>query len=213
MNENYENLNVCRDAQYGCRYDPNPCCRYKRVKKFEAKPCGKHDCFYWNENYWTWEKPGLSRYVLSLLIQFLIQLLILMLIENNVLRQIRYWLFKSKRLLNDQQLLLQSENEEFYGDIKKDSDVIQEENRVSNILTDKNYSDIFVIDQLTKYYADFIAVKGISFGINSTDCFGLLGVNGAGKTSTFKMITGDEFITKGNAYLNNTSIKNDVKKV
>ena len=32
-------------------------------------------------------------------------------------------------------------------------------------------------------------------------CFGLLGVNGAGKTSLFKMLTGDIHPTSGNAYL------------
>lgn len=35
----------------------------------------------------------------------------------------------------------------------------------------------------------------------SSQCFGLLGVNGAGKTSTFKMLTGDSIVTSGEAYL------------
>ena len=39
------------------------------------------------------------------------------------------------------------------------------------------------------------------------------GVNGAGKTSTFKMITGDEFITKGDSYLNGVGIKKNIKQV
>lgn len=34
-------------------------------------------------------------------------------------------------------------------------------------------------------------------------CFGLLGVNGAGKTSTFKMLTGEETISLGDAIVNN----------
>ena len=34
-------------------------------------------------------------------------------------------------------------------------------------------------------------------------CFGLLGVNGAGKTSTFKMLTGEEKISSGDAILSN----------
>ena len=37
------------------------------------------------------------------------------------------------------------------------------------------------------------------------------GVNGAGKTSTFKMITGDAMITHGDAFLNGRSIKSDLK--
>ena len=38
-------------------------------------------------------------------------------------------------------------------------------------------------------------------------CFGLLGVNGAGKTSTFKMLTGDNTVTSGEAYLNGKRYK------
>lgn len=37
-------------------------------------------------------------------------------------------------------------------------------------------------------------------------------MNGAGKTTTFKMITGDEFITSGNAFLNEISLKSNLKK-
>jgi lipooligosaccharide transport system ATP-binding protein len=41
---------------------------------------------------------------------------------------------------------------------------------------------------LTKRYGNFEAVRGISFSIAPQECFGFLGVNGAGKTSTMKMI-------------------------
>jgi lipooligosaccharide transport system ATP-binding protein len=41
---------------------------------------------------------------------------------------------------------------------------------------------------LTKRYGMFEAVRGISFSIAPQACFGFLGVNGAGKTSTMKMI-------------------------
>lgn len=33
-------------------------------------------------------------------------------------------------------------------------------------------------------------------------CLGLLGVNGAGKSTTFKMLTGDTNVTAGDAFLN-----------
>jgi ABC-type multidrug transport system ATPase subunit len=49
-----------------------------------------------------------------------------------------------------------------------------------------------VVRNLTKQYsgADKPAVDQLTFGVKRGECFGLLGVNGAGKTSTFKMLTG-----------------------
>ena len=44
------------------------------------------------------------------------------------------------------------------------------------------------------------------------ECFGLLGVNGAGKTSTFKMLTGDVKISNGEAYIAGLSVKNELTK-
>lgn len=46
------------------------------------------------------------------------------------------------------------------------------------------------VKDLTKYYGDFCAVKGVSFKVNDGQITGLLGPNGAGKTTTMRMITG-----------------------
>ncbi len=46
------------------------------------------------------------------------------------------------------------------------------------------------VDNITKYYGDFLAVDHLSFEVNEGEIFGLLGVNGAGKTTTFRMIIG-----------------------
>ncbi|KAI6240849.1 ATP-binding cassette sub-family A member 3 [Aphelenchoides fujianensis] len=54
-----------------------------------------------------------------------------------------------------------------------------------------------------------VPVKEISFHTTTRSCFGLLGVNGAGKTSTFKMLTGENPITSGDAFINGFSVKND----
>lgn len=49
------------------------------------------------------------------------------------------------------------------------------------------------VSNLSKTY-DYttIAVNDLNFAIDHGMCFGLLGVTGAGKTSTFKCITGEE---------------------
>ncbi len=46
------------------------------------------------------------------------------------------------------------------------------------------------VKNLTKYYGDRVAVNNISFNIESGHIYGLLGANGAGKSTTMNMITG-----------------------
>ncbi|MDH3644453.1 MAG: ABC transporter ATP-binding protein [Gammaproteobacteria bacterium] len=45
-------------------------------------------------------------------------------------------------------------------------------------------------DQLTRRYGDFLAVANVSFAIQPGEIVGLLGHNGAGKTTIMKMLTG-----------------------
>lgn len=51
-----------------------------------------------------------------------------------------------------------------------------------------------------------LAVKGISFGVKPGECFGLLGVNGAGKSSTFKCLAADEHLSGGEIKVNGIEI-------
>ena len=46
-----------------------------------------------------------------------------------------------------------------------------------------------------------VAVAGLSFGIRRAECFGFLGLNGAGKTTSMKMLTGDLSASSGRATL------------
>ncbi|XP_058390822.1 ATP-binding cassette sub-family A member 13 [Diceros bicornis minor] len=84
----------------------------------------------------------------------------------------------------------------------KDVDVEKEQLRV---LKGRTNGDILVLYNLSKSYQRFfkrtIAVQDISLGIRRGECFGLLGVNGAGKSTTFKMLTGDVPPTSGHAVI------------
>jgi lipooligosaccharide transport system ATP-binding protein len=71
-----------------------------------------------------------------------------------------------------------------------------------------------IAKDLTKKYDEFIAVNGISFGIEEGECFGFLGPNGAGKTTTIKMVHCVSPVTSGSvtvfgetAGLNNRKIR------
>jgi ABC-type multidrug transport system ATPase subunit len=54
------------------------------------------------------------------------------------------------------------------------------------------------IHKLYKWYTPGEpAVKNVSFGLEQGECFALLGVTGAGKTSTIKCLTGEEILDGG----------------
>ena len=66
------------------------------------------------------------------------------------------------------------------------------------------------VENITKYYGDFLAVDHLSFQVLPGEIFGLLGVNGAGKTTTFRMIMGLLEPTSGNITLDGKKIDYDV---
>lgn len=53
-------------------------------------------------------------------------------------------------------------------------------------------------------------VKGVSFGVEAGEVFTLLGTNGAGKTTIFKILTGDVSQSSGNASIMNYEMPHDL---
>ncbi|MDP4211547.1 MAG: ABC transporter ATP-binding protein [Bacteroidota bacterium] len=75
---------------------------------------------------------------------------------------------------------------------------------------------IIKIDQLTKKYGDFEAVKGISFEVYLGEIFGLLGPNGAGKSTTLEIIETLRAKTSGKVTVNGLDLDRspeDIKKI
>ena len=62
------------------------------------------------------------------------------------------------------------------------------------------------VENVTKYYGNFLAVDNLSFEVKEGEIFGLLGENGAGKTTTFRMILNLLEPTSGKITLNNKKI-------
>ncbi|XP_008580998.1 PREDICTED: ATP-binding cassette sub-family A member 13-like, partial [Galeopterus variegatus] len=109
------------------------------------------------------------------------------------------------RILLHWDLLWQSRDHSvLQGTVKssKDIDVEQEQTRV---FRGSAHGDILVLYNLSKSYRSFLqkttAVQGISLGVARGECFGLLGVNGAGKSTTFKMLNGEVPPTSGHAVI------------
>lgn len=65
------------------------------------------------------------------------------------------------------------------------------------------------VKNLTKYYGDFQALKGISFEIKSGEIVGILGPNGAGKSTTLRILTCYLNPTDGDAIIDGKSVLND----
>jgi len=71
------------------------------------------------------------------------------------------------------------------------------------------------LENISKIYrgATEFAVKDISLSIKKGEIFGLLGTNGAGKTTIFSMLCGLFPPTSGNIFINNLSVRNQISEI
>ncbi len=68
------------------------------------------------------------------------------------------------------------------------------------------------IRNLTKKFGERVAVNNVSFVVREGEIFGFLGANGAGKSTTIKMITGLTTITSGDIFIDGNSVKYKFEK-
>jgi len=62
------------------------------------------------------------------------------------------------------------------------------------------------VKNLSRYYGDFLALDQVSFQIPSGEVVGLLGLNGAGKTTCLRILTGFLFPSAGEVLLDGTDV-------
>lgn len=65
------------------------------------------------------------------------------------------------------------------------------------------------VNNLSKKFGSFLSVDGINFNVKQGEIFGFLGANGAGKSTTIKMLCGILEPTSGDALVAGYSIKNE----
>jgi len=97
--------------------------------------------------------------------------------------------------------------EDAYGDLPvdnpdievKDDDVFEEEKRVAKLSPKDMPVRVARLKKVFKtgFCSNLTAVNNVSFGLETGECFALLGVNGAGKTTVFKSLTNDTVPTGG----------------
>ncbi|MCM4150361.1 ABC transporter ATP-binding protein [Arenibacter sp. N53] len=73
--------------------------------------------------------------------------------------------------------------------------------------------NVIQVENLTKMFGDFTAVKNISFEVGRGEVFGFLGANGAGKTTAMKMLIGISKPTHGKATVAGYDVLTHAEKV
>ncbi|KAL5254305.1 hypothetical protein ACHWQZ_G013923 [Mnemiopsis leidyi] len=159
------------------------------------------------QNAWGWDCLG--RYICVLPLTAAFWLLVTIGIEKYSLRK--------------RKVIRTLETDDFCGN----EDVKLEQTRANKATDDilnvkgltkryKTYSLQYLLDffngRPTGKYSN-VAVKNMSFGVKRGECFGLLGINGAGKTSTFNMLTGALSVTAGDASVGGYSVVTNLHKV
>ncbi len=69
------------------------------------------------------------------------------------------------------------------------------------------------VRSLTKRFGDFTAVDGVSFGVGRGSIFGFLGANGAGKSTTIRMLCGLLDPTSGTAVVGGHDVRREPERV
>ena len=69
------------------------------------------------------------------------------------------------------------------------------------------------VKNLYKNYGDVKAIQGINFSINDGEIVGFLGSNGAGKSTTLKILSGYLSPSNGEVLINNLDINNNPNKI
>ncbi|EFC44376.1 predicted protein, partial [Naegleria gruberi] len=91
----------------------------------------------------------------------------------------------------------------------QDEEIVQMQEHVKKLREDNGV----VLFNLEKTYGLNRAVKGTCLTIGKSECFGLLGMNGAGKSTTISMLSGMFGPSNGTAYIYNKDIRYDMESI
>ncbi|KAK2724560.1 phospholipid-transporting ATPase ABCA3-like [Artemia franciscana] len=168
--------------------------------------CAPYRCIPWSTNYFQFGGYGIGRMLAFLGVDGLIFILLIVIIESRIIKKLSC----KKRKIEFDIESTEAEDE----DVVKEKEYIIENSTSEAKWNQLTKANTLIVRNLTKIYSGgFLAVDNLSFGVRRGECFGLLGINGAGKTSTFKMLTGDEEVTGGDAFLENFCVRSSIKQV
>ncbi|XP_015346125.1 phospholipid-transporting ATPase ABCA3-like [Marmota marmota marmota] len=182
----------------------------------------KHRIFetYWQlviqNSIYSFGEHGIAKFLITLAVMGLVFLLLLFSLEtafwslkNFVFHNIIFNFFSVFTRLKTAVVPNQGTKEQ------EDEAVIKEKNKVLELLCTFQTNPV-LLNKVTKIYYKcpvVRAIRNISLVVKKSECFGLLGLNGAGKTTIFKMITGEETITSGVVLIDGNSVTENIRKI
>ena len=168
------NLASEHNRQASIYEDYLPCCIQEFVPP-KIAICSDH-CISVKSPFSFDRQDGINDKLLFLMGTCILYMGILILIEFGIIQKIKTKLGKSKHV------------DSMTTTTNLDKDVIEEKQRVHSLMNEpQQKSDVLLVNDLFKKFGKFTAVSGLNFGVKPGECFGLLGVNGAGKTTSFRM--------------------------
>ncbi|XP_058536704.1 phospholipid-transporting ATPase ABCA3-like isoform X4 [Ochotona princeps] len=189
------------------------------VKKLCAKPFRNVylDCSipFLQNNVYNFGEHGIAKFLITLAVMGLFFLLLLLLLET-VLWSLKSCIFYY--IVSDVYKKIIKRKATVSNEVTKhyeDENVKNERNKALNMLQRSQKAPL-LIKELGKVYFKcpvVQAVRNISLVVKKSECFGIFGLSGAGKTTTFKMLTGDETVTSGVVLIDGISIVEHIRKV
>ncbi|KRZ77264.1 ATP-binding cassette sub-family A member 3, partial [Trichinella papuae] len=197
---NYFVFSSCEPLMPFCEFTPDAFC------------CGQ-DTF--TSDQLRWKHPGVGRFLFFLFLHGTLYVLLLLLwIDTGRPRDRDHWSRSvGQLLLETSRRLFEFSRHGTSASASQQRLTDRDENRDSETVREETSRDepLLRVERLRKEYGSgerrLVAVDGVSFQVPAGECFGLLGCNGAGKTSTFRMLSGEQAIDAGDAFVNRTSLR------
>ncbi|KAK8778547.1 hypothetical protein V5799_020110 [Amblyomma americanum] len=194
-NDFYTQSVLCEVAPNRARY----CCK---------DYCRTHECIDWQPDLLAWGSPGIARSLVAFTLHSALGLAALWACETHSS-------FFTERLAVSGGSGAVRRNSQVRDELSlEDDDVAEERDRVlSSSVGELAQRDLLVLRRLSRTYGSFCAVHELSFGVRKGECFGLLGINGAGKSTTFNMLTGTIGATAGDVFVDGYSVTHQTPQV
>ena len=152
----------------------------------------------------NWDVTLMGGNILVLCLHFIVWGLVVIIIEAGAFN----WVTKVINLLGKNRIEPKSDEQ-----LNLDEDVIEEQERVDNSGTDLKVR----VQRFRKVYPSLfrdpvLAVERTSFGLDYGECFALLGINGAGKSTTFKALTCEIPPSAGSITVNGYDVQSEFEQ-